>query len=113
MPERGRTDTLSSLVMLRSSSPAAIAMYLIGAVPFTLGLLFFFADMAQSPFAMDRVLLESLGIAILFVWKGVWQVLFARGYMKHFLYHAQIPQLAWRHHASIRVAAAEPAGDSG
>ncbi len=78
MRERKALDTLSeAVVMLRSSSPATIALYLVGAVPFTLGLLFFFADMAQSQFAADRILPESLGIAILFVWKGVCQALFA------------------------------------
>ncbi len=77
MRERPAIDLLEEAAsLLRSCSPAMIATYLAGAVPFWIGLLFFFADMAQNPFAAERLPFESLAVAGLLVWKGVWQAIF-------------------------------------
>jgi hypothetical protein len=53
-----------------------VAAYLTGVVPFALGLLFFATDMLRSPFAAERLVTESLGLAALFLWKSVWQAVF-------------------------------------
>ncbi len=63
--------------LLRNAGSATLALYLTGAVPFAVGFLFFWTDMARNPFAPERLSAESLGIAILFIWKNVWQALFA------------------------------------
>jgi hypothetical protein len=63
--------------LLRSAPLSAIACYLLGAIPFLLGLLFFLSDMMRSPYAFEHAGTASLGLAILYVWKNVWQALFA------------------------------------
>lgn len=62
--------------LLRTASAATLAVYLAGAVPFLLGVLFFWTEMTRNPFAAERLAVESLGVAILFIWKGVWQAIF-------------------------------------
>lgn len=64
--------------LLRTAPMSSLAIYYLGAIPFVLGLLFFWADMSRSPDA-DRHLAEaSLGMAGLFLWMKFWQALFAR-----------------------------------
>jgi hypothetical protein len=77
MQERGAVEILEEAVhLLRGAPPAAMAVYLAGAIPFFVGLLFFWTDMARNPFAAEWLAAESLGLAGLFVWKGVWQAVF-------------------------------------
>ena len=77
MKERGAIEILEEAVgLLRTAPAAAIAAYLAGAIPFSLGILFFWADMARNPFAFERLPWESLGMAGLLVWKSVWQAIF-------------------------------------
>jgi hypothetical protein len=66
-----------SIQLLRAAPSAAIAAYVTGAVPFFVGLLFFWTDMSRNPFAAERVPAESLGLTALFIWKSVWQAVFA------------------------------------
>ena len=66
-----------SIQLLRAAPSAAIAAYLAGAVPFFAGLLFFWTDMSRNPFAAERLPAESLALAALFIWKSVWQAVFA------------------------------------
>jgi len=66
-----------SIQLLRAAPSAAIAAYLIGAVPFFVGLLFFWSDMSRNPFAAERLPAESLALTALFIWKSVWQAVFA------------------------------------
>ncbi len=66
-----------AVTLLRSAPLATVVAYLAGAVPFLLGLLFFLSDMSRSPFAFEHLAPASLGLAALFVWKNVWQALFA------------------------------------
>jgi len=63
--------------LLRSAPAGALAAYLAGSVPFLLGLLYFFADMSRNAFAGEHLLSASLTLAILFVWKNVWQAIFS------------------------------------
>src|SRR5664280_1426043 len=54
-----------------------------GAVPFVLGLLYFWADMSRSPFAGQHLADSALGMATLLVWMKFWQVIFARRLRAH------------------------------
>ncbi len=75
--ERPAIDLLEEAVSLLRHAPVdAVAAYLIGAAPFTLAFLFFLADMNRSPFASDQLAWASLAVALLYVWKNIWQALF-------------------------------------
>jgi hypothetical protein len=75
--ERGAIDILEEAVQLLRSAPAsAHVAYLTGAVPFTLALLFFWNDMTHSPFASEHLVTGSLALAVLYIWKNVWQAIF-------------------------------------
>ncbi len=62
--------------LLRTSPLAVLAAYYIGALPFVLGLLFFWADMSRSPFAKQHVVEAALGMTALFLWMKTWQAIF-------------------------------------
>src|SRR5438045_574221 len=64
--------------LLRASPPATLASYYLGAVPFVLGLLYFWGDMSRSAFASQRLAEGALVVAVLFVWMKFWQAIFAR-----------------------------------
>jgi|ERR1051326_7535484 hypothetical protein len=64
--------------LLRTCPAGALVSYYVGAVPFVLCLLFFWADMSRSPFADQHLTSNALGLAGLFVWMKFWQVLFVR-----------------------------------
>ncbi|HVO99916.1 MAG TPA: DUF4129 domain-containing protein [Bryobacteraceae bacterium] len=75
--ERAAIDLLEEAVSLLRSAPAgAVATYLLGAAPFLLAFLFFLADMNRSPFASEHLPWASLAVALLYVWKNIWQALF-------------------------------------
>jgi len=63
---------------LRAAPPATLACYYLGALPFVLGLLFFWADMSRSAFAEQHLTGAALGLAALFFWMKFWQAVFAR-----------------------------------
>lgn len=62
--------------LLRSMPAAALCLYYIGALPFVLGYLYFWADMSEGAFAQDHAGLESLLVVLLFVWMNCWQTAF-------------------------------------
>ena len=64
--------------ILRSRPGWLLSVYYLGAVPFVLGLLYFWADMSRSPIAGQHSAAAALGLAVLFVWMKVWQTIFAR-----------------------------------
>ena len=64
--------------LLRTAPAATLATYYLGAIPFVLSLLYFWADMSRSPFASQHLAEAALGMAALFVWMKFWQVVFAR-----------------------------------
>jgi hypothetical protein len=75
--QRSFIDILEEAVNLLRSSPLETAVtYLIGAVPLTLGFLFFLADMNRSPYAFEHLPWASLALAVLYVWKNSWQAIF-------------------------------------
>lgn len=73
----GAIDILEEAVQLLRTAPAsAYVIYLTGAVPFILALLFFLNDMTHSPFASEHLVTGSLALAVLYIWKNVWQAMF-------------------------------------
>lgn len=63
--------------LLRGTPLGAWVLYYTGTVPFVLGLLYFWGDMAQSAFAPQRSIGASLGMVVLFVWMKSFQAFFA------------------------------------
>jgi len=95
MRQRGAVQVLETSVgLLRAQPPTTLALYLLGSVPFHAGLLYFAADMARNPFAPERLPFESLLVAILFVWKSVWQANFAARMYAH-LSLSELPEVPW------------------
>jgi hypothetical protein len=75
--ERGAIDILEDAVRLLRYAPAsAHVAYLAGAVPFIVALLFFWNDMTHSAFASEHLVTGSLVLALLYIWKNVWQAIF-------------------------------------
>ena len=68
---------------LRRAPLGLLATYYLGALPFVLSLLYFWADMSRSAFAARRLFGASLGLALLFVWMKVCQAYFAAGMHAH------------------------------
>ena len=64
--------------LLRTAPAATLAAYYLGAIPFVLGLLFFWADMSRNPFASEHLADASLAMVLLFLWMKFWQALFTR-----------------------------------
>ncbi len=75
---KGAFDLIEEAVhLLRTAPSASLAVYYLGAIPFVLGLLFFWADMSRSPFANQHLADASLALAGLFFWMKFWQAVFA------------------------------------
>lgn len=74
----GALETIETAVHLLRVAPArTLATYYLGALPFVLGLLYFWSDMSRNPFAPQHAAAASLGVAGLFLWLKFWQALFA------------------------------------
>jgi hypothetical protein len=76
---RGAFDLIEEAThLLRTAPVATLAVYYLGAMPFVLGLLFFWADMSRSPFASGHLADGSLVMSLLFFWMKFWQAIFLR-----------------------------------
>src|SRR5215469_16675534 len=76
---KGAFDLIEEAIHLLRTAPAGtLAAYYLGAMPFRLGLLFFWADMSRNPFANGHLADASLLLGLLFLWMKFWQVIFAR-----------------------------------
>jgi hypothetical protein len=78
--QRGRPaiDVIEDAVHLLRTSPLSVLLtYYTGAIPFALGLLYFWADMSRGAFAHRRCAVASLGMALLYLWLKCWQAVFA------------------------------------
>lgn len=97
--------------LLRTAPAGTLAAYFLGAVPFVLGLLFFWADMSRSPLAPQHLAASSLGMAALFFWMKFWQAIFARR-IRAQAAGEPFPPLALRRCARIFITQAivQPAG---
>lgn len=75
---RGVLELTEEAVHLLRVTPLHLLLtYYIGAVPFVLSFLFFWADMSRSALAQQRCVPAAFTLAILFVWMKTWQAIFA------------------------------------
>jgi len=80
LKERGAVELLEEAFHLLREAPAGLIFrYYLGTLPFLLGMLFFWADMAHSAFAAAHCASESLGVALLYLWMSFWHARFSRG----------------------------------
>jgi hypothetical protein len=89
--------------LVRTAPAAALAAYYLGAIPFVLGLLFYWADMSRSPFARQHLADASLAMGVLFLWMKFWQVIFARR-LRFQLSGQAPPPWGWRGVARVFLA---------
>lgn len=77
--ERPTLDLMEEAVHLLRSAPLHVfGWYLIGTLPFLLGLLYFWTDMSWSALAAQHRGEAALGVALLFVWMKTSHAIFAR-----------------------------------
>jgi hypothetical protein len=77
--ERSTLDLMEEAVELLRSTPLNIfGWYLLGTLPFLIGLLYFWTDMSLSALAYQHRAEASLGVALLFIWMKCGQAVFAR-----------------------------------
>jgi hypothetical protein len=67
-----------AVYLVRSAPGSVLAAYYLGALPFLLGLLFFWADMTQNAVAYEHCAPASLAVALLFGWMLYCQTVFMR-----------------------------------
>lgn len=63
--------------LLREAPPVLLLFYYVGTLPFLLGVLFFWAEMAHGALAAAHCAEESLGLALLYIWMAFWHARFA------------------------------------
>jgi hypothetical protein len=63
--------------LLRKTPLFLLPSYLIGTLPFLLGLFYFWADMSRSADAKSYHAVASMGLALLYIWMKCWHVVFA------------------------------------
>src|SRR3954465_13184164 len=80
---RKRQSTKSALELieeaihlLRASPISTLSTYYVGALPFVLGLLYYWTDMSRSAFASSHLAEAALGLSALFLWMKFWQGMF-------------------------------------
>jgi hypothetical protein len=67
-----------AMQVLRSASLESYAVYYCGAIPFVIGVLYFWTEMSQNPSADSNLSEMSLAVAVLFIWMRCCQAMFAR-----------------------------------
>ncbi len=91
--EPGAIDLAEEAVHLVRLAPArTLAAYYVGTLPFVLGLLYFFADMAHAGDAAARCGAGALALTGLYVWMKCWQAVYCQGLRA---YAAQDTPAAW------------------
>lgn len=70
-----------AVYLLRQTPLAVLGLYFIGALPFVLGVITFWAAMIQSAYAWQTLPDAALWLALLFIWMKVWQARFCRHLM--------------------------------
>ena len=81
LPERHRQSAIflleEAVHVLRQAPFFLLSSYYVGALPFILGLFYFWADMSRSADARSYHAAASLGVALLYIWMKCWQAVFA------------------------------------
>jgi len=97
--------------LLRMAPLGILASYYIGALPFILGLLYFWTDMSQSAFAYDHCAPAALGVALLFIWMKLWHAVFALQLRTH-IAAEPLPRWTFRRliHIAITQSIIQPSG---
>src|SRR5439155_4820129 len=89
-------DLIEEAVHLLRGAPAGVlACYYLGALPFTLALLYFWTDMSRGAFAHEHVSEASCAVALLFVWMKTWQAIFCAN-LRALAAHATPPRWTLR-----------------
>ena len=74
---KGALELLEEAVHLLRRTPLnVLALYYLGALPFVLGFLYFWADLSQSAFASGRTAQMTIIVTALFFWMKTWQSIF-------------------------------------
>jgi hypothetical protein len=75
----GALELIEQAVHLVRAAPlGTLATYYAGTLPFTLGLLYFWADLSRNPYAQQHAIAAALGMTGLFLWMKFWQAVFAQ-----------------------------------
>lgn len=67
-----------AVALVRAAPAATLLSYYLGALPFALGLLWFWIVLSTAPDAARRLPAAALGLTLLFAWMKAWQALFTR-----------------------------------
>lgn len=78
LTREGPIDVLENAIrMLRKAGLSALFLHWVGSIPFALAALMFLLQVSNSRVLDTAVALESLGLAVLFVWMNCWRSIFA------------------------------------
>jgi hypothetical protein len=78
LTREGPLDVLENAIrVLREAGISTLFLHWIGSIPFALAVLMFLLQVSDSRATDPVVALESLGLAILFVWMNCWRSIFA------------------------------------
>jgi hypothetical protein len=100
-------DVIDEAFALLRRCPLPVgALYYIGAIPFVLTFLYFWADMSRGAFAQDHLIQSSLIVAASFIWCKFWQALFG-AHLLGVASHRPLPRWTWK--GLLRVAATQAA----
>ena len=71
---KGALELIEEAVhLLRASGGSFLVSYYIGAIPFVLGLLYFWTDMSRGGFGHSHIASASFGMALIYIWMKCWQ----------------------------------------
>ena len=97
--------------LVRHASAPALVAYCLGSLPFVLGLLYFWSDMARSALAEERLLTGSLAMTFLFFWMKTWHSVYAQSLVAHLCGEAPPRwRLPWLLRTAVYQAIVQPLG---
>jgi hypothetical protein len=102
--EKPALDVIDEAFALLRRCPLQVgALYYIGAIPFVLTFLYFWADMSRGAFAQEHLVQSSLVAAISFIWCKFWQALFGVHLLAE-ASHRPLPRWTWQGLLQVAVA---------
>ena len=111
-PGEGLFDLIEEAVHLLRCAPLSLhAAYAVGALPFVLAFLYFWADMSRGAFAREHAALGAVGMGLLFWWMKCWQAVFAAAVRAQITGRAAAPWTLRRAgHLALTQLALQPSG---
>jgi hypothetical protein len=110
--EKGPVELVEEAFQLLRLAPGPVlAGYYLGTLPFVLGFLFFWSDMARSAFAHERLMMGVFGLSALFVWMKMWHGVFAQQLLARLC--GEVPPrltVAWLFRIAIHQTVVQPFG---